>query len=336
MGANKQADFVSVKFLHPNSSRSHLNRQIQNYGTAVIRKGLFVGKTLVTGASGDLGRKTLLHLLKLKPASQLIGLARDSSKAEDLAAEGIEVRQGDYFDPDSLSQAFKGVERLMLTSTHAFTDRKTAQGNVIDAAVDAGVRHMVSMSIIRKPGSTYTMPEITNEDKFTEEKLAKSGLEATFVYHAPFIDILGFYVGMKAQDTGVNIPVPGYGKFAPASRYDLGAAHAAILAGKRHEGKSYRLYGDPAVSFRDVATIISKLSGKPIAYNQTPDKAFTEKAKAAGIPDFVAEFAIRWIKGMDAGEWEPLGSDLATLLGRKPTSTEEAMRTTYFQPVAAA
>ncbi len=160
---------------------------IQNIELDAEGEGLEnMGKILVTGASGDIGRKTLLHLLKLKPANQLIGLVRDPSKAEDLAAKGIELRKGDYFDPNSLSQAFKGVERLMLTSTHAFTDRKTAQGNVIDAAVDAGVRHMVSMSIIRKPGSTYTMPEITNEDKFSEEKLAKSGLEATFVYHPPF------------------------------------------------------------------------------------------------------------------------------------------------------
>jgi NAD(P)H dehydrogenase (quinone) len=299
------------------------------------KRGFIVGKLLVTGASGDVGRKTLLHLLEKVSANQLVGLVRDPAKAEDLAALGIELRQADYLEPASLSIAFRGVEKLMLISTHAFTDRKTAQGNVIDAAVDAGVRHMVSMSIIRKPGSTYTMPEITNEDKFTEEKLAKSGLEATFVYHPPFIDILGFYVGMKAQDTGVNIPVPGYGKFAPASRYDLGAAHAAILAGKGHEGKSYQLYGDPAVSFRDVAAIISKLSGKPVPYNQISEEAFTETTKAAGFPDFVGEFAIRWIKGIDAGEWEPLGSDLEKLLGRKPTSTEETMRTTYFQPVAA-
>jgi NAD(P)H dehydrogenase (quinone) len=294
-----------------------------------------MGKILVTGASGDIGRKTLLHLLKHKPANELIGLVRDPSKAKDLAEKGIELRQGDYFEADALSQAFKGVEKLMLISTHAFTDRKTAQGNIIDAAVDAGVRHMVSMSIIRKPGSTYSMPEITNEDKFTEEKLAKSGLDATFVYHPPFIDILGFYVGMKAQDTGVNIPVPGYGKFAPASRYDLGEAHAAILAGKGHEGKSYQLYGDPAVSFRDVAAIISKLSGKPVPYNQISHDEFITMVTAAGFPDFVGEFAIRWIKGMDAGEWEPLGSDLELLLGRKPTSTEDTMQTTYFPPVAA-
>ena len=235
--------------------------------------------------------------------------------------------------PESLKSAFKGVEKLMIVSAHAFTDRKTAQGNVIDAAADAGVGHVVSMSILRKPGSKLVMPEITAEDKYIEDKLRKSGLNATFVYHPPFIDVLGFYVGFKAQETGVNIPVPGYGKFGPASRDDLGAAHASILTNKGHDGKSYQLYGAPAVSFRDVAAIISKLTNKPVAYKQITDEAFTDTIKAAGLPEFLAPFAIRWIKGMDNGEWEPDTDDLEKLLGRKPASTEETMRTTYFQPI---
>ncbi len=133
-----------------------------------------MGKILVTGASGDIGKKTLLHLLKLKPANELIGLARDPSKAADLAAKGIEIRQGDYYDRDSLSKAFQGVEKLMLTSTHAFTDRKTAHANVIDVAAETGVRHLVYMPIYHKAGSTFTMKEITEEDIFSIDKLRSS------------------------------------------------------------------------------------------------------------------------------------------------------------------
>jgi NAD(P)H dehydrogenase (quinone) len=58
-----------------------------------------LGKILVTGASGFVGRHTLLHLLKQKPANQLIGLVRDFSKGDDLTTKGIELRQGDYLDP---------------------------------------------------------------------------------------------------------------------------------------------------------------------------------------------------------------------------------------------
>jgi NAD(P)H dehydrogenase (quinone) len=52
-----------------------------------------MGKILVTAASGHLGRKTLQHLLKRRPASDLVGLARDPEKAADLAAQGIEIRK---------------------------------------------------------------------------------------------------------------------------------------------------------------------------------------------------------------------------------------------------
>jgi NAD(P)H dehydrogenase (quinone) len=100
-----------------------------------------VGKILVTGASGFIGKRTLLHLLKRVPADQLVGLVRDPSKAADLAAKGIELRQRDYLDPASLDLAFDGIEKLMLTSTHTFTDRIAAHGNAIDAAVKAGIQH---------------------------------------------------------------------------------------------------------------------------------------------------------------------------------------------------
>ena len=73
-----------------------------------------MSKILVTGASGDLGRKTLLHLLKRTPAANLIGLVRDPGKAKDLADLGIELRQGDYMEPESLLKAFDGVVEMAL------------------------------------------------------------------------------------------------------------------------------------------------------------------------------------------------------------------------------
>src|SRR5580658_7518944 len=198
-------DFASMPFGYTSEPKDSYLR-----ASAKRRVG-GMGKILVTGASGDIGRKTLLHLLKLKPADQLIGLARDPSKAADLAAKGIEVRQGDYFDRDSLSRAFQGVEKLMLTSTHAFTDRKTAHANVIDVAAETGVRHLVYMPIYHKAGSTFTMKEITEEDIFSIEKMRSSGLAYTLVQHPPFMEPAMVYAGPNAVETGVRVPA-GNGK----------------------------------------------------------------------------------------------------------------------------
>jgi NAD(P)H dehydrogenase (quinone) len=287
-----------------------------------------VGKLLVTGASGVVGKRTLLHLLKLKPADQLVGLVRDLSKAEDLSAKGIELRQGDYLDPQSLDRAFTGIDKLMLTATHAFTDRNTAHGNVIEAAIRAGVKHLVFMPIMRKPNSAFTMKEITEEDIFTKRKILASGLAYTFAEHPPFLDNIHFYIGQKAHKTGVLVPA-GNGRFTAATRDDLAAAHAAILAGSGHEGRTYRLTGNPAISFADIATILSEVTGEKVPYKAVPEDEYTRIKSAEGWPPFVVEFAKSWVDGMNAGEWADETDDLETLIGRKPTSPADFFRNHY-------
>ena len=113
-----------------------------------------MGKILVTGASGHLGRKTLQHLLKRRPAGDLVGLARDPEQAADLAAQGIEIRKGDYFDYGSLLNAFEGVEKVMLIATLGFTEW---------ANLDNGERWPTS----------YALKTLTPADAATITKLVK-------------------------------------------------------------------------------------------------------------------------------------------------------------------
>lgn len=285
-------------------------------------------KILVTGASGGIGRKTLLHLLKLRPAAHLVGLVRDPAKAGDLAALGIELRRGDYLDRDSLFVALEGVEKVMLVSTHAFTPRNEAHGNVIDAAVAAGVRHLVFMPVHRKPGSSFSMQEVTEEDIFTVGKLKASGMAWTLAEHPPFLESLTTHLGPKVVETGVRGPAAS-GTFAAATRDDLAEAHAAILTGEGHEGKSYNLSGDPAVSFQDVAKILTELTGRDVPYVPVPDDEYLAILANAGLPEPVRPFALRWIQGMAGGEWSETPGHLEKLIGRKPTSAAAFLRATY-------
>jgi NAD(P)H dehydrogenase (quinone) len=112
-----------------------------------------VSKILVTGVSGDIGRKTLQHLLERAPVSELVGLARDPAKAADLTTHGVEIRKGDYSDYKSLVQAFGGVQKVLLISTHAFADRKTEHANLIKA-----VRRRVSGTSSTIPSSGLKLP----------------------------------------------------------------------------------------------------------------------------------------------------------------------------------
>ncbi len=287
-----------------------------------------MSKILVTGASGDLGRKTLLHLLERRPAADLVGLVRDPAKAADLAARGIELRKGDYLDRSSLARAFTGVDKVMLTATHAFTQRNAAHANVIDEAVRAQVRHLVFMPISRKKGSTFSMKEITEEDIFTVDRLRASGLTYTLAEHPPFLDVLAFYIGAKAHETGVRVPL-GTGKFTAASRNDLAEAHAAILTGEGHENRTYHLTGAPPISFADIADLLTEIVGRQVPYVPISEAQFFALNRPNGLPDFVVEFALTWIRGLNAGEWEEATSDLETLLGHPPQTPYEFFRDEY-------
>ncbi|MBP0438343.1 SDR family oxidoreductase [Tianweitania sediminis] len=287
-----------------------------------------MSRTLVTGATGNIGRLTLQHLLKRRPASDLVGLARNPANGADLAAEGIEIRQGDYFDHDGMVRALRGIDNMMLVSATAFTDRNTQHRNAISAAGQAGVQHIVYMPIIRKEGSNFVLPQVTEQDMIAQEMIEASGLQFTTVRHPPFLESIEFYIGGNALETGVHAPV-GTGKAAFASRSDLAEAHAVVLSEAGHENKTYSLYGDPAVSFADVAQILSDISGKPVPFVARSDEGYIAHLVAAGLPEPAAGFALAWVHGINAGEWDGKTGDLEKLLGRKPTTAAEFLDASY-------
>ncbi|WP_449220476.1 NAD(P)H-binding protein [Tistrella mobilis] len=285
-------------------------------------------RILVTGATGNIGRMTLEHLLKRRPAGDLVGLARDPARASGLASKGIEIRRGDYFDHDGLLRAFEGIEKVMLVSATAFTDRKTQHENVINAARHAGVKHLVYMPIIRKTGSVFVLPQVTEEDRRVEERLKVSGLTCTLVRHPPFLENIETYAGGNPLNAGVHAPA-GAGKAAYACREDLAEAHAVVLSEAGHENKAYALYGGPPVSFRDVAQILSEISGGPVPFHAISDQDYVARLMAAGLPEPAAGFVLAWVQGVNAGEWDGQSDDLEKLLGRKPTTPTEFLRASY-------
>lgn len=274
-------------------------------------------KVLVTGVTGSIGKATVEQLLKKGiPASQIIGLSRKKEQIEDLAAKGVEVRFGDYFDYDSLLRAFEGIDKVMLTSTVAFTDRSTQHFNAITAARQAGVKHVVYMAIMRREGSGRIMPEVTESDLFTEQVLKSSGLDYTIVYHPPFMDVLSLYFDPNPYENGIKVPADN-GKMAAATRDELAEAHAIILSIPGHENKTYSLGGSNAVSFADIAKILAEIKGQPVPFTTITTAEYIDGIMAKGVPRHVAEFITSWVTAINEGEFEYQSGDLERLLGRK-------------------
>ncbi len=287
-----------------------------------------MGKLLVTGATGNLGRLTLELLLERLPAEQLAGLTRTPERAADLAERGVDVRQGDYFDYASLVQAFEGVDRLLLVSAQAFTDRNMQHYNAITAAKHAGVGHVIYTSIQRDEELGINQVGVTESDVFTEQTLRASGLTYTILRNPMYLDQFEGYIGADAYEKGVRVP-PGEGTMAPALLRDLAAGNAAVLTQEGHENKTYTLNGSEAASYRDIAAVLSDIHGTTVPYLPVAVEEYLESHVEKGLPRPVAEFLTAWVAGVGLGSFSKSTDDLERLIGYRPTSYREFLEKNY-------
>lgn len=224
--------------------------------------------------------------------------------------------------------AKKITGKIIVTSA---TDRNAKHYIVISAARQVGVKYIVFMSINRKEGSDFTMPEVTLLDLFTEATLKASGLAYTIIRYPPFLGVIQFYIGDKAFELGIYMP-PSDGKFSAVTHKDLAEAHAVIFSEPGHENKTYSLTGYEPVSFADIAGILGKARNIDVPYSTISDQSYIDALTTKGFPLHLAEFVHLWV-GMQRGEWDEISGDLETLLGRKRTSPTEFLSTNYPVPM---
>src|ERR1700752_2030906 len=96
----------------------------------------------VSGASGHLGRAVVSELLQRANGHEVVAVTR-TPESVSAPAQG---RFGDYNEPESLAQAYAGLDRLLIIPTVDPVRRKAQNVAAIDAAVKAGVQHIVFMS----------------------------------------------------------------------------------------------------------------------------------------------------------------------------------------------
>lgn len=128
---------------------------------------------LISGATGNIGSEVVNHLTQKK--LPLRALVRDRSKAAKLAAQGIELTQGDFSQPDTLDVALQGVKKAFLVMPNDL-HQVELESNFIDAAQKAGVQHIVKLSVM---GAGKLPSTFQKWHRQIEERLEDSGIAWT-------------------------------------------------------------------------------------------------------------------------------------------------------------
>ena len=276
----------------------------------------------ITGVTGQLGRLVIAKLLESVAANELVAVARTPDKAADLAALGLQVRKGDYTQPETLAAAFAGVDKLLLISSSEVGQRVAQHANAIAAAKSAGVKLLAYTSILH---ANSTPLGLGDEHRQTEARLAQSGLPFVLLRNGWYTE--NYAASIPAALTyGVLLGSAGEGRIASAARADYAAAAAAVLLKDDQAGKVYELAGDASYTLSDFAAEVAKQSGKPVAYQDMPPTAFAAALRNAGLPEGVADLLADSDAGASQGGLFDDSRTLSSLIGRPTTPMPEVIR----------
>lgn len=285
---------------------------------------------LVTGATGHFGKATIDFLLKKGiSANNISALVRDVTKAEDLKTKGINIKIGDYDNYASLLEAFKGVDKLLLVSGTDVVNRGKQQINAVNAAKEAGVKHIIYTSFERK-NDTETSPIafLAKSHIETENQIKTSGMAYTILRNNLYLDALPMFFGEQVLETGIFLPA-GNTQGAFALRNEMAEAAANILTSQGHENKEYSLSNSENVSLQEIAQDLSAIAGKQINYVSPPQEVYVDALTKANVPAEYIGMLSGFAEAIKQGEFSAEKTDLENLLGRKPTTTKVFLNAVY-------
>jgi NAD(P)H dehydrogenase (quinone) len=287
-------------------------------------------KILITGATGKLGTSVVNELISKKGSDNVSVLVRDPSKAGNLKERGLQLVQGNYNNYDSLVKAFKGIDKLFFISGSDVLNRSTQHENIVNAAKEAKVGHIIYTSFQRKTDDeTSPIAFVASAHILAEKLIRASGLRYTILKHALYADVVPMFIGDQVLNSGVIFLPAGNGKSSYTSRTDMASAGVAVLTGVGHENKTYEISVNVSYSFYDIADILTELSGKKISYTAPDVETFSTTLAKAGVSADAIQGTTAFCLAIAQGEFDFPYNTLEKLIGRKPQRLKEFLKNAY-------
>ena len=273
----------------------------------------------VSGASGHLGRAVVSELLLRGGGHEIVAITRTPEAGSGPAQR----RFGDYDRPESLAEAYAGLDRLLLITTLDPEPGKRGAQNVaaIDAAVKARVKHVVFMSAVG-----------TRQEEEPARGASYWRGEQHLIATAPAWTILrmNFYAEAFVQQAQASL---GQGvltgqaenRVAFVARADVAAAAAGILIGDGHAGAIYNATGPERLSGAERAGLIAAITGRPLAFRVITEEQLRAALSQAAVPAGAVNIVVGIQASFAAGAFDIVTGDVERLGGRSPRPLRDVL-----------
>src|SRR5829696_7356416 len=273
-------------------------------------------KTLVTGATGNVGSRVIQDLTKR--GEDVRAFVRDVQRATevlgDALGEGVDLAPGDFGDPESIRAALEGADSLFLACSNQ-PRQVEYETRVIDVAKAAGVRRIVKLSAL---GAEIGSP-VAFWDWHARIEAHLRASDVPFVILRPTFSMANLLASAEAvQYTGKLFAPAGDTGIAMIHPQDVAAVASVALVEGGHEAKTYTLTGPEAITFGQVAGYLWGAVGREIEYLNVPDEAALHSMVEQGLPEFVAGQIVTVFGFLRGGAQERTTDMVRTVTGRDP------------------
>ena len=280
-------------------------------------------KTLVTGATGFVGREVIAHLQAAGHAPVVLSRSPHTRDAQELADRcRAEVRSGNVLELDTLKEAMSGVEGVIhLVGIISEVGRNTFESvhvhgtqNVVNAARAAGVKRFVQMSALGTRPDAVSRYHRSKWDG--EEVVRHSGFDWTIFRPSIIYGPGDHFVNQFAEMSNWSpfLPVIGCGEatFQPISVGLVARCFVQALTEPRAVGQTFDLVGPEILTFNQILSAILQVIEKDRTKIHIPVPL------ARGMATMM-----EWTYPSVVGKAAPLNRDQIIMLGEKTIGTQE-------------
>ncbi|MDI3211611.1 SDR family oxidoreductase [Arthrobacter sp. AL12] len=274
---------------------------------------------LVTGATGNVGSAVLKLLRKANiPARGAVSPEPPTSLVQVAETKSATVAF-DFLDPSTWDLAFEGIELVFLVRPPALSNVPRDIVPALEAARHAGVKHIVFLSL-QGAESNSVVPHAK-----IEKWLRTSGLSWTFLRPSYFMQNLSTTHVAEIRDHSQIVIPAGKGRTALVDVNDIAAVAVEVLAHpEAHLNRSWTLTGPNAMTYDEVAEILSAELGRPIRYTRPSVGHYAKHARRdLGMPWEMVLVTAAIYTVARLGRAAGLTNDVRAVTGRPPTSFAE-------------
>lgn len=199
--------------------------------------------------------------------------------------------------------------------------RGTQNVAAIDAAVAAGVKHIVLMSALGT--REREEPAIGASYWVGEQRLIKTAPAWTIVRMSYYAEA---FVQEAQMSAGAGVLTGlGENKVSYVSRDDIAAAVAGVLIGDGHVGAIYSATGPKSFTGAERAAAATKSIGKTFGFAVLTEEQLRDGMAQAGLPDDVVNAIASIQADFVAGAFDVVTGDVERLSGRAQKTLHEVL-----------